>query len=66
MAIIYITMFVCIVSIVVVLVWFALQDQDIACNSNGCTRSCRQGRTCTCGWPGTTEQCQPNCQQNKT
>ena len=26
-----------------------------------CTSECNQGRTCTCGWPGTTETCTKSC-----
>ena len=31
-----------------VLLWYALQREDIVCTSNGCTQDCRQGRDCTC------------------
>lgn len=65
MTLIYITVFIAVATIIVTLVWFALQDQNIVCNSNGCTHDCNQGRTCTCGWPGTTEQCEPHCKQFK-
>ena len=65
MILIYIVAFIAVATIVSTLVWFAVQNTDIVCNSNGCTNNCSQGRTCTCGWPGTTEQCQPDCPQFK-
>lgn len=48
MILIYIVAFIAIATIIGVLVWFALQDQNIVCNSNGCTGDCSQGRRCTC------------------
>jgi hypothetical protein len=61
MVLVYIVMLISLATILGVLVWFALQDQHIVCNSNGCTGDCNQGRQCTCGWPGTTEQCSDTC-----
>ena len=48
MILIYIAMFISITTVLGVLVWFALQDQNIVCNSNGCTGDCSQGRNCSC------------------
>lgn len=45
----YILAIVCGVVIVAGLSWYALQDQNVGCNSNGCTGRCDQGRRCTCG-----------------
>ena len=44
----YILMIVCCVVIIGGLSWYAMQDQDLCCNSNGCTGGCDQGRNCTC------------------
>ena len=44
----YILMIVCGVVVVGGLSWYAMQDQNIVCNSNGCTGDCEQGRRCTC------------------
>lgn len=58
MILIYIVIFVALAAIIGVLVWFALQDQRIVCNSNGCTGDCSQGRNCTC--QGDTPDTNPN------
>jgi hypothetical protein len=44
----YILMIVCGVVVVGGLSWYAMQDQNLRCNSNGCTGDCSQGRNCTC------------------
>jgi hypothetical protein len=48
MILVYIVMLISLITIIGVFVWFALQDQHIVCNSNGCTGDCCQGRNCTC------------------
>lgn len=48
MTLIYIVIFVALAAIIGTLVWFALQNPRIVCNSNGCTRDCNEGRNCTC------------------
>jgi hypothetical protein len=48
MILIYIVMLIALVTIIGVLVWFALQDQDLDCTNNGCTQKCDQGRRCSC------------------
>jgi len=58
MTLIYIVIFVALATIIGVLVWFALQDPRIACNSNGCTGDCNQGRDCDC--VGDTPEVNPN------
>jgi hypothetical protein len=65
MILIYIVAIIAIITIVGVLVWFAVNDRTLNCTNNGCTQSCDQGRTCTCGWPGTTEQCTAVCMETQ-
>ena len=65
MVLLYIVMLISLAAIIGTLVWFAMQDPTIVGNSNGCTRQCSQNRQCTCGWPGTTEQCRPDCNQTQ-
>jgi hypothetical protein len=61
MALLSIVAFICFVTIVGGLAWWALNDRELNCTNNGCTGDCDQGRTCVCGWPGSGEQCQPGC-----
>lgn len=48
MALIYIVIFVALATLIGVLAWFAHQNPDIRCCSNGCTGDCNQGRDCDC------------------
>ena len=61
MTLIYIVAIISVIAIIGSIVWFALQDHTLDCSNNGCTQACNQGRTCTCGWPGTPEQCSASC-----
>lgn len=61
MTLIFITAIISFTVIVGTLVWWAINDCTLNCTNNGCTGNCNQGRTCTCGWPGTTEQCSSTC-----
>lgn len=38
-------------------VWVAWETNKNGIDLNGCNQNCNQGRTCTCGWPGTEEKC---------
>lgn len=48
MALIFIVQVIAIATIVGVLVWYALRDQNISCTTGYCTHDCNQGRNCTC------------------
>lgn len=61
MILIYIAATIAVVTIIGSIVWWAMQCHTLDCSNNGCTQACNQGRTCTCGWPGTTEQCNATC-----
>ena len=61
MTLLTIVALICLVTIVGGLTWWALNDNQLNCTNNGCTQDCNQGRRCTCGWPGTTEQCTATC-----
>ncbi len=49
MILIYTVMLIALVTIIGVLVWFALQDQDLNCTNNGCTKP--QDEPDNSNWP---------------
>jgi hypothetical protein len=48
MVLIYIVGLIAWVTIVGGLVWFAQNNRQLNCTSNGCTGDCNQGRDCDC------------------